>query len=205
MMNPIKRITGLACLAAAVICSGCWFSSDDADSSKAQPAPMDLKAEIKNASDLIDWIKIRKDQTEIQKKDAFSKLKGKMVVFRGEVREVGKTAFGGKPFVSLKVGKLDMFENINIQFNFKDSQASTVAAWGKGETHILRGRIKGSGDLQDDASCDNSEIVPDEKFIEVAGEKVNDLKTKVRETLGENTTDKIESSLDDLKNKLKDL
>ena len=75
-----------------------------------------------------------------------------------------------------------MFENINIQFNFKDSQASTVAAWGKGETHILRGRIKGSGDLQDDASCDNSEIVPDEKFIEVAGEKVNDPKTKVRET-----------------------
>ena len=131
MMNTIKRITGLACLAAAVICSGCWFSSDDADSSKAQSAPMDLKAEIKNASDLIDWIKVRKDQTEIQKKDAFSKLKGKLVVFRGEVREVGKTAFGGKPFVSLKVGKLDMFENINIQFNFKDSQASTVAAWAR--------------------------------------------------------------------------
>ena len=78
-------------------------------------------------------------------------------------------------------------------------------AWNKGETHILRGRIKGNGDLQDDASCDNAEIVSDEEYLAIVGEKVSDLKGKVREALGENTTDKLESSLDDLKNKLKDL
>ena len=160
---------------------------------------MDLKAETQTASELVDWIKARKDQTDIQKKEVFGKLKGKMVAFRGEVREVGKTAFGGKPFVSLKVGKLDMFENINIQFNVKESQASTVAAWNKGETHILRGRINGSGELQDDASCDNAEVVSDEKYLEAVGKEVGDLKSKMRETLGENTTDKLESSLDDLK------
>ena len=204
-MNSPRKIAGIACLATLALCSGCWFGSDDDHSKKAQSAPMDLKAETQTASELVDWIKVRKDQTEIQKKEAFGKLKGKMVAFRGEVREVGKTAFGGKPFVSLKVGKLDMFENINIQFNVKESQASTVAAWNKGETHILRGRIKGNGDLQDDASCDNAEIVSDEEYLAVVGEKVSDLKSKVRETLGENTTDKLESSLDDLKNKLKDL
>ena len=166
---------------------------------------MDLKAETQTASELVGWIKARKDQTEIQKKEAFGKLKGKMVAFRGEVREVGKTAFGGKPFVSLKVGKLDMFENINIQFNVKESQASTVAAWNKGETHILRGRVKDSGDLQDDASCDNAEVVSDEKYLEVVGKEVSGPKSKMRETLGEDMTDKIESSLNDLKNEFKDL
>ena len=204
-MNSRRKIVGVSCFTALALCSGCWFGSDDDHSKKAESAPMNLKAETQTASELVGWIKARKDQTEIQKKEAFGKLKGKMVAFRGEVREVGKTAFGGKPFVSLKVGKLDMFENINIQFNVKESQASTVAAWNKGETHILRGRVKDSGDLQDDASCDNAEVVSDEKYLEVVGKEVSGPKSKMRETLGEDMTDKIESSLNDLKNEFKDL
>ena len=98
-MNSHRKIAGVACFTALALCSGCWFGSDDDHSKKVQSVPMDLKAETQTASELVGWIKARKDQTEIQKKESFDKLKGKMVAFRGEVREVGKTAFGGKPFV----------------------------------------------------------------------------------------------------------
>lgn len=204
-MKASRKIAGIACFATLIFYSGCWFGPDNDRSKTVRDVPMDLKAEIQTASELVDWIKTSRNQTEMKRKESFGKLKGRMVAFRGKVREVGKTAFGDKPFVSLKVGNLDMFENVNIQFNVKESQVSTVAAWDKGETHILRGRIVGSGDLEDDACCDNAEVVSEEKYLEVAGKEVGDIKSKVRETLGENTADELESSLDDLKNKLKDL
>lgn len=204
-VNTHGKITGIACLAALLVCSGCWFSSDEDRPKKAQPAPMDLKAEIQTASELVDWIKARNNQTQLQRKSGFGKFRGKMVAFRGEVREVGVTAFGGEPFVSLKVGRLDVLENINIQFNFKKSQISSVAKWKKGETHVLRGRIKDSGDVFDDTSCDNAEVVPEEKYLAVVGKKVGELNNKVRETSVEAATDKLKSSLDDMKNKLDNL
>lgn len=155
------------------------------ESPKDANKPMDLKSEVQNASDLVSWIKVREDQTEIQRNDTFSKFKGKMVVFRGEVREVGKTVFGGRLFVSLTVGELNEFENINIQFNFKNSQETMVAAWGKGETHVLRGRINGRGDMFDDVSCDTVEIVQEEKYHELwvqGGSDFPDNKEKKSET-----------------------
>jgi len=193
------------------IMSGCWMSSDsDNDKNKqqsqVQQAP-DLKAEVKNAADLIAWIKIKDKQTELQRDESFAKLKNKYVVFKGNVRNIGKTAFGGKTYVSLRVDKLNMFENINIQFNVPDSLKDTVAAWMKDEVHVMRGQITGSGDLEDDAECSNGSVVDDAKYAEVSTnavcEGVKDTKSEIRKKVNDAfkgvDTDKLKSSVDDLK------
>lgn len=191
--------------------SGCWMSSDsDKDKKKqqqqqVQQAP-DLKTEVKNAADLIAWIKIRNKQTELQRKESFAKLKNKYVVFKGNVRDVGKTAFGGKTYVSLRVDKLSMFENINIQFNVPESLKDTVVAWMKDEVHVMRGKITGSGDLEDDATCSDSSVVDDAKYAEVVtgatSEGVKDAKSEIRKKLNEAVKsvdrEKLKASIDDL-------
>jgi len=209
-MNKVISKCVVSCLCVGIL-SGCWMSSDsDKDKKKqqsqVQQAP-DLKAEVKNAADLIAWIKIKNKQTELQRKESFAKFKNKYVVFKGNVRNVGKTAFGGKTYVSLRVDKLDMFENINIQFNVPDALKDTVAAWMKDEVHVMRGQITGSGDLEDDAVCSNGSVVDDAKYAEVAAnavcEGVKDAKSEIRrevnEALKDVDTEKLKSSVDDLK------
>ena len=97
--------------------------------------------------------------TELARNDAFAKMKGKTVVLSGKVREIGKTAFSDDVFVSLTVGQLDALERINVQFNIRESQAAAVKNWNKDEVHAMRGRVKGQGDLSDDAECDLAEVV----------------------------------------------
>lgn len=86
-------------------------------------------------------------------------MKGKTVLLRGKVREIGTTAFSNEVFVSLTVGQLDVLARINVQFNVRESQVAVVKSWNRDEMHTMRGRIKSQGDLSDDAECDLAEVV----------------------------------------------
>lgn len=209
MMNT-KLITrcALVMLCAALL-PGCGFDSDSERGKKAEQAQksIDFKTEIKNGEDLIAWIKVRNNQTEMQKDAAYSNLKGKYIVLKGEVREIGETMFGGKPYVSLCVGKLDLFENINIQFNVPKTLKATVGEWGKGETRILRGKITGRGDLEDDASCSDCSIVTEELYAGAGGSvssKATDIKAEVgkkimNSVLKDKDVEELKSAVNDLK------
>jgi len=190
----------------AASAAGCWMSSDsDEDkkgkSSQSQQAP-DLKAEIMNAADLITWIKTKDKQTEMQRDESFAKLKNKYVVFKGNVRNVGQTAFGGKTYVSLRVDKLDMFENINVQFNVPESLKGAVSGWMKDEVRIMRGKITGTGDLEDDACCSDGSIVSEEQYAEAGGSTASgskDIKSEISKEV-DDALESIDKAADALKN-----
>lgn len=150
----IKSVMLLACVGMAFCFSGC-----DLRQKERMSIPINPAAELKKAYELISWIKSQDKMTELQRKQMFGKLKGQMVIVVGEVREIGKTTFGSKTFVSFTVGKISTFEKANIQFNIPDSLTSTVIGWQKGETHVMRGCIKEIGDLVDDVVCDKAEIL----------------------------------------------
>ena len=139
--------------------------------------------EIGNGEDLVAWIKGKSGQTELQNMETFAKMKGRMVVLRGEVKNIGQTMFSSKTYVSLRVAKVGMFDNIDVQFNVPDSLKPTVTAWMKGETHIMRGKLTSTGDLEDDAKCEDGEVVTEEKFNEAASlkEVMEDVKWQLKE------------------------
>lgn len=139
--------------------------------------------EIGNGEDLVAWIKGKSGQTELQNKETFAKMKGRMVVLRGEVKNIGQTMFSSKTYVSLRVGKVGLFDNIDVQFNVPDSMKPTVTAWMKGEAHIMRGKLTSTGDLEDDAKCEDGEVVTEEKFNEAASlkEVMEDVKWQLKE------------------------
>ena len=134
-------------------------SSEEEKRSIAESSAVTAEEASKNGEDLIAWIRNKRNMTDIQRDDAFAKIKGKTVIFSGKVNDVGKTAFSNEPYVSLTVGNLDALERINIQFNVRKSHAEKIFAWNKDEVHTMRGRIKSQGDPQDDAVCDIAEVV----------------------------------------------
>lgn len=129
----------------------------------------DTIAEISYGMELIEWLKGKDKLTSAQRNLGYSKMKGRKVIFNGEVKDIGKTMFAGKPYVSLRVAKMDLFEDINIQFNVPKSLGETVLSWPKGSPRILRGTLNGDWDLGDDAKCDNAEIVSEEVYNEAIG------------------------------------
>ena len=139
--------------------------------------------EIGNGDDLIAWLKGKSGQTNLQNKETFAKQKGRIVVLRGEVKNIGQTMFSSKTYVSLRVAKVGMFDYIDVQFNVPDSLKPTVTAWMKGESHIMRGKLTSQGDLGDDAKCDDGEIVSEEKFNEAVNLKkaMEDIKWQLKE------------------------
>ena len=143
---------------ALVIVIGGAASSEEKQA-LAESSSVTAEEASKNGEDLLAWIRNKKNMTELARNDAFAKMKGKTVVLGGKVREIGKTAFSDEVFVSLTVGQLDVLERINVQFNVRKSQAAVVKAWNKDEVHTMRGRVKGQGDLSDDAECDLAEVV----------------------------------------------
>lgn len=134
-------------------------ASEEEKQSLAESSAVTAEEAAKNGEDLLAWIRNKKNMTELARNDAFAKMKGKVVVLSGKVREIGKTAFSDQVFVSLTVGQLDALERMNVQFNIRESQAAAVKNWNKDEVHTMRGRIKGQGDLSDDAECDIAEVV----------------------------------------------
>ena len=134
-------------------------ASEEEKQALAESSAVTAEEASKNGEDLVAWIRNKKNQTDLARDDAFAKMKGKTVILRGKVREIGKTAFSDEIFVSLTVGQLDALERINVQFNVRESQAAVVKAWNKDEVHTMRGRIRGQGDLSDDAECDIAEVV----------------------------------------------
>lgn len=154
MKNLMKSVMILVGVGMALCFSGC-----DLRQKERIPIPINPAAELRTAYELISWIKSQEKMTELQRKQMFGKLKGRMVIVVGEVREIGKTTFGSKTFVSLTVGKISTFEKANIQFNVPDSLTNTVIGWQKGETHVMRGCVKETGDLADDVVCDKAEIL----------------------------------------------
>ena len=114
-----------------------------------------LTGEEKSARDLLVWMQNKEGQTDMAKDHAFEKVKGKSIMWKGKVRQIGKTFFGDKPYVSL----YDALGNKSVQFNVKESCVEQLLEWKIGEEHTLRGLVSGQGDFEDDASCDNAEIV----------------------------------------------
>ena len=125
----------------------------------AASSAVSVEDATKNGENLVAWIRNKQNMTDLVRDDTFAKLKGKTVILRGKVREIGKTAFSDEVYVSLTVGRLSALENLNVQFNIRESQAGKVKAWNKDEVHTIRGRIKGQGDIQDYAECDIAEVV----------------------------------------------
>lgn len=155
LIAVIVMIVGFIALVAIV---GSSTSSEEKEAIAASSA-ITAEEATKNGEDLIAWIRTKEGMTDLMRDDAFAKLKGKTVMLRGKVREIGKTAFSEEVFVSLTVGRLGALENLNVQFNVRESQTEKIKTWNKDEVHTLRGRIKGQGDLTDDAECDIAEIV----------------------------------------------
>ena len=143
-----------------------WFSSLFSGKEE-KPIPMDIDAEVKTGTLMIDWIKIRDKLTDLQNEECFKEIKGKMVIVSGEVREIGKTTIGNHTFVSLKADKKSTFKNVNIQFNVPDSLASAVIKWQKGESHVMRGCVDALGDLVDDVVCEKAEILDENEEFRV--------------------------------------
>ena len=143
---------------ASILIIGGAVSEEEKTALSASSAVTNDEA-AKNGEALVAWIRNKHNQTDLARDDAFARLKGKTVMLRGAVREIGKTAFSDEVFVSLTVGKLDALERINVQFNVRASHTEKVKEWNKDEVHTMRGRIKGQGDLSDDAECDIAEIV----------------------------------------------
>lgn len=113
----------------------------------------------RNGEDLIAWIRNKDRLTDLMRDNAFAKLQGKTVILSGKVREIGKTAFTDEIYVSLTVGQISALEDLNVQFNIRESEVAKVRLWNKDEIHTLRGRISDQGDLADDAECDIGEVV----------------------------------------------
>lgn len=169
----------------------------------------DTIAEISYGMELIEWLKGKDDLTSAQRKQGYSKMKGRKVIFNGEVKNIGKTMFMGKPYVSLRVskdsltsegkarlvggavaglmsrGKAGLMRNaanslmsgdatrlmrdVSIEFIVPKSLGETVLSWPKGSPRILRGTLNGDWDLEDDAKCDNAEVVSEEVYNEAIG------------------------------------
>ena len=134
-------------------------ASESEKAAMAESSAVTVEEATKNGEDLVAWVRNKKGMTDMARDNAFAKLKGKTVMLRGKVRQIGKTAFSEEVYVSLTVGQLDMMERINVQFNVRESLIEKVKAWNKNEVHAMRGRIVGKGDLEDDAKCDIAEIV----------------------------------------------
>lgn len=154
----------IAIIAAAVIGFALIMIIGDAASENekqalAESSAVTAEEASRNGETLIAWIRNKKNQTDLARDDAFARMKGKTVLLRGKVREIGKTAFSEEVFVSLTVGQLDAMERINVQFNVRESQVPVVKSWNKDEIHTMRGRIMEQGDLADDAKCDLAEVV----------------------------------------------
>lgn len=154
LIAVIVMIVGFIALVAIV-----GSSASSEEEAIAASSAITAEEATKNGEDLIAWIRTKEGMTDLMRDDAFAKLKGKTVMLRGKVREIGKTAFSEEVFVSLTVGRLGALENLNVQFNVRESQTEKIKTWNKDEVHTLRGRIKGQGDLTDDAECDIAEIV----------------------------------------------
>lgn len=124
-------------------------------------------SEVNNGEELINLLKRKEKMNSLKYDDAFSKFKGKTIIVKGEIREVGKTMFEKQIFVSLTVGRLSVIERLNIQFNVSGMTAELAKSWNKGEVHTLRGCVNGFGDMMDDVECTGGEEISDGKFNEV--------------------------------------
>ena len=125
---------------------------------------VDLIAAIGNGEDLVEWIRGKSGQTELQRKQTFNQMKGRTVVLKGDVREIGKAVLSKNLFVSLTVGKISLLEKMNVRFNIPDKLTPTVSSWQKGETHVMRGKVTSTGGLVDDVNTENAEIVKAEEY-----------------------------------------
>ena len=159
-----KKKKGKGCLIAVLIIVAIGaitavMSSKDEKEAMSVSSAVSAEEATKNGEDLVAWIRNKQNMTDMARDDAFAKLKGKTVMLRGKVREIGKAAFTDVVYVSLTVGQLGVMEKLNVQFNVRESLVEKVKAWNKDEIHTMRGRIASQGDLEDDAKCDIAEIV----------------------------------------------
>jgi len=159
-----KKKKGKGCLIAVIIIVAIGaitaiMSSKDEKAAMAASSAVTAEEATRNGEDLISWIRNKKNMTDMARDDSFAKLKGKTVMLRGKVREIGKTVLSEEVFVSLTIGQLSEMERLNVQFNIRESLSEKVKAWNKDEMHTMRGRIASQGDIEDDAKCDIAEIV----------------------------------------------
>lgn len=163
----VMGVIGL--LAVLIVCAAISKRNKDSALSPSQTVEqatsVDIHTALKNGQELISWLGKKKSLNSLQNDEAFSRVKGKTIVVKGKVRDVGRTTFGEHVYVSLTVGQIDMFERMNIQFNVSDMVAEKVKSWMKGEERIMRGWIKEEGDLiEDDIVCVDGEPVPLETY-----------------------------------------
>jgi len=173
----VMGVIGL--LAVLIVCTAISKRNKDTVLSPSQTVeqatPVDIHTALKNGQELISWLGKRNSLNSLQNDEALSRMKGKTIVVKGKVRDVGRTTFGEHVYVSLTVGQIDKFERMNIQFNVSDMVAETVKSWMKGEERIMRGWIKEEGDLiEDEVVCADGEPVPFETYQE-ATEPIKDV------------------------------
>lgn len=164
----VMGVIGL--LGVLIVCVAMSKKDEETTSSPSQTVeqatPVDIHTAVKNGQELMSWLGKKKTLNSLQNDEAFSRMKGKTIIVKGKVRDVGRTTIGKHVYVSLTVGQIDKFERMNIQFNVSDIVAETVKSWMKGEERIMRGWIKEDGDLEDDIICADGEPVSVETYHE---------------------------------------
>jgi hypothetical protein len=111
--------------------------------------------------------------TELKQSTVFEQLKGKIVVLRGQIREIGVTTYSGGVVIifEAEVSDLSSYDDIPkevmrmvrlmVRLDVKESQVERIKYWNKGERHTLWGRISDQGFLDEDidVGCDLVKIV----------------------------------------------
>lgn len=123
-----------------------------------------------NFDELIAWYINKENMTELMRSAAFEQLKGKIVVLKGQIREIGEMAFSEGVVIILRVEVSDLssYDDIPknvmlmVKLDVKEHQVERIKYWNKGERHTLWGRISDQGRLFDediDVGCDLVKIV----------------------------------------------
>ena len=137
----------------------------------------EFKAEIANGKEVLEWMKKSEELTELQAEEQLAQFKGNAIIIQGVVEETGKVSFSlddEEIYVALKVGKVNSFVEIHIQFIVAGGEESKAKSLRKGQRIVMRGRItdeKGLETMFVKLVCRDSEIVPDAKYKEIMSQQ----------------------------------
>ncbi len=165
----------IAAVAALVVCVAV-FAPDTDESAVNRPTvgqltADDMATEVANGNSVLAWLKQDDKLTDLQKEEQLAPFKGKNIVIKGVVEEIGKEtlSFTDKIYVALKVGDVNWLEEIHIQFSVLKSAENDAKALRKGQPVVMRGRIVDNNGIETafvKLVCDMSEVVPLEKYNE---------------------------------------
>lgn len=139
-----------------------WFKGESKKEAQANQQAMETIAAtsneeaIRNGEDLKAWIHDKGSMTEVARDSAFAKLKGKVVILQGTVRDIESKK--NCALVTLEVGKINMLEQMTVEFQLRESESEQAMKWNKKEVHALRGVVSDTGFIVD-VKCKLGDVI----------------------------------------------